>query len=68
MRRPNHPNKAREHRSMSKRKQDKAVDDLRQEVDMIDTMLSSLVDILEEKRVVRHAEWEKRIKERLSSK
>lgn len=53
---------------MSKRKQDKAVDDLRQEVDMIDTMLSSLVDILEEKRVVRHAEWEKRIKERLSSK
>ena len=51
-----------------KRKQNKVIDDLRQEVDMIDIMLSSLVDVLEERRVVRHSEWEKRIKERLSSK
>ena len=44
------------------------IDDLRQEVDMIDIMLSSLVDVLEERRVVRHSEWEKKIEERLSSK
>ena len=46
------------------------IDELRQEVDMIDIMLSSLVDVLvlEERRVVRHSEWEKRIKERLASK
>ena len=35
---------------------------------MLDIMLSSLVDVLEEKRIVRHKEWENRIKERLSSK
>lgn len=52
----------------NKRKQNKVIDDLRQEVDTIDIMLSSLVDILEERRVVRHSEWKKRIKERLASK
>ena len=51
-----------------KRKQSKVIDDLREEVDMIDIMLSSLVDVLEEKRVLGHSEWEKRIKKRLSSK
>jgi hypothetical protein len=35
---------------------------------MIDIKLSSLVDLLEDRRVVGHSEWEKRIKERLSSK
>ena len=44
------------------------IDDLRQEVDMTAIMLSSLVDVLEERRVVRHSEWEKRIKERLATK
>jgi hypothetical protein len=44
------------------------IDDLREEVDTIDIMLSSLVDVLEEKRLVMHSEWEKRTKERLSSK
>ena len=53
---------------MSKRKIDKEVDDLREEAEMHDLMLSSLVDILEEKGVVKHNEWERRIKERLSSK
>jgi hypothetical protein len=50
------------------RKLDKEVDDLREEAEMHDLMLSSLVDVLENKGVVRHNEWEKRIKERLSSK
>jgi len=44
------------------------IDDLREEVDMIEISLSSLVDVLEERRLVMHSEWEKRIKERLSSK
>jgi hypothetical protein len=51
-----------------KRKLDKEVDDLREETEMQDLMLSSLVDVLEEKGIVGHDEWEKRIKERLSSK
>jgi hypothetical protein len=41
---------------------------LREEVERLDIMLSSLVDVLEERRIVGHDEWEKRIKERLSSK
>lgn len=54
---------------MSKgRKLDKEVGDLREEAQMHDLMLSSLVDVLENKGVVWHNEWEKRIKERLSSK
>lgn len=35
---------------------------------MHDLMLSALVDVLEKKGLVKHNEWEKRIKERLSSK
>ncbi len=50
------------------RKQNKATDVLREEVEMLDIMLSSLVDVLEEKRIVGHREWKNRIKERLSSK
>jgi hypothetical protein len=53
---------------LPKSKKNKAIDDLREEVDMIDIMLSSLVDVLEEKRLLGHAEWKKRIKQRLSSK
>ena len=53
---------------MSKRKLDKEVDDLREDAEMHDLMLSSLVDVLEEKGIVKHNEWERRIKERLSSK
>ena len=52
----------------TKRKIDKEVDDIREETDMHDLMLSSLVDVLEQKGIVSHEEWEKRIKERLSSK
>ena len=51
-----------------KRKLDKEIDDLRGDFEMQDLMLSSLVDVLEEKGIVKHNEWEKRIKERLSSK
>lgn len=47
---------------MSKRKIKR---DLAEEVDLLDTMLTSLVEILDEKGIVTQQEWEKRIKERV---
>jgi hypothetical protein len=38
--------------------------ELAEEVDLLDTMLTSLVELLEERGVLTQAEWEKRIKER----
>jgi len=49
---------------MSKNK--KVGRELREEVDLLDTMLSSLVELLEEKGVLTQDEWEKRIKERIT--
>lgn len=40
--------------------------DLAEEIDLLDTMLSSLVELLEEKGVVTQEEWEKRIKKRVT--
>lgn len=40
--------------------------DLAEEIDLLDTMLSSLVELLEEKGVLSQQEWEKRIKERVT--
>lgn len=37
--------------------------ELSEEIDLLDTMLSSLVELLEEKGVLTQDEWEKRIKE-----
>jgi hypothetical protein len=42
--------------------------ELSEEVDLLDTMLTSLVELLEEKGVITQEEWEKRIKERVSIK
>lgn len=42
--------------------------DLAEEIDLLDTMVSSLVELLEEKGVVTQQEWEKRIKERVPIK
>jgi hypothetical protein len=39
--------------------------DLMEEVDLLDTMITSLVELLEEKGVLAHGEWEKRLKERI---
>jgi len=39
--------------------------DLAEEIDLLDTMLSSLVELLEEKGIITQEEWEKRIKERV---
>ena len=35
-----------------------------EEIDLLDTMLSSLVELLEEKGILTQAEWEKKIKEK----
>jgi len=51
-----------------RRRQNKATDDLREEVEMLDIMLSSLVDVLEDREIVTHDEWKRRTKERLSSR
>lgn len=54
--------------SNKKRDLEKEVDDLREEVSMLDTMLNSLVDVLSEKGIVRSEEWENKIKANLSSR
>ncbi len=42
--------------------------ELAEEIDLLDTMLSSLVEILEEKGILTQEEWEKRIKGRVTIK
>jgi hypothetical protein len=52
----------------SKRNLEAEIDDLREQVSMLDTMLSSIVDVMEAKGLMTHAEWEKKIKENLDSR
>jgi hypothetical protein len=47
-------------------KNEKVKRELAEEVDLLDTMLASLVELLEEKGILTQKEWEKRIKERVS--
>jgi hypothetical protein len=42
--------------------------ELAEEVDLLDTMLSSLVELLEEKRILTQKEWENRVKMRVAIK
>lgn len=44
----------------------KTKEELEEEIDLLDTMLSSLVELLEEKGILTQEEWEKRIKERVT--
>jgi hypothetical protein len=46
-------------------KSEKSKQELAEEVELLDTMLSSLVELLEEKGILTQAEWEQRIKERV---
>ncbi|MGA2310081.1 MAG: hypothetical protein ABSG57_11120 [Candidatus Bathyarchaeia archaeon] len=39
--------------------------ELAEEIDLLDTMISSLVELLEEKGVLTQSEWEKCIKKRV---
>jgi len=38
--------------------------EVNEEIDLLDTMLTSLVELLEEKGILTQVEWERRIKER----
>jgi DNA-binding HxlR family transcriptional regulator len=42
--------------------------ELTEEIDLLDTMLSSLVELLEEKNIITQEEYEKRIKEKVKIK
>lgn len=52
----------------SKRNLEAEVDDLREEVAMLNTMIDSLSDVLEAKGITTQEEWEKKIKENLGNK
>ncbi|NWG10284.1 hypothetical protein HXY33_00800 [Candidatus Bathyarchaeota archaeon] len=42
--------------------------ELKEEIDLLDIMLTSLVELLEEKEIITQEEWEKRIKKNVSIK
>jgi len=48
------------------KKTEKTKQELAEEVELLDTMLSSLVELLEEKGILTQEEWEKQIKKRIS--
>jgi Mn-dependent DtxR family transcriptional regulator len=49
---------------MAKRSKRDGTKDLAEELDVFDTMLSSLVEILEEKGILTYDQWENRIKQK----
>lgn len=49
-----------------KKKKNKTKRDLEDEIDLLDTMLTSLVELLETKGILTQAEWEKHIKQQIS--
>ena len=53
---------------MSKKPKKDAVKELAQELDVLDNMLTSLVEVLEEKGVLTQEEWEKKIKAKIGEK
>ena len=48
------------------KKTEKTKQELIEEVELLDIMLSSLVELLEEKGILTQVEWEKQIKKRIS--
>lgn len=42
--------------------------ELAEELDLMDDMLTSLVELLEEKGVITHEEWEEKIRRRIESR
>lgn len=45
---------------------EKTKKELAEEIELLDTMLSSLVELLEEKGILTQKEWEQRIKEQVT--
>ena len=50
---------------MSKKKQKTEIKELGQEIDVLDHMLSALVETLEEKGILTQEEWEQKIKTKI---
>jgi ribosomal protein S19 len=50
---------------MSKKKQKDEIKELKQEIDVLDHMLSALVEVLEGKKVLTQEEWEQKIKAKI---
>ncbi|MBC7334411.1 MAG: hypothetical protein H5T85_08190 [Actinobacteria bacterium] len=44
---------------------EKEITELKKEIELLDDMLSALVELLEEKGVLKYEEWEKKIKEKI---
>jgi hypothetical protein len=44
---------------------EKNLNDIKKELEILDDMLSSLVDLLIEKNIITDEEWEKKVKEKL---
>ena len=42
--------------------------DLEEEIDLLDDMLTSLADVLEDKGIITQEEWETKIKQRIKGK
>ena len=53
---------------MSKKSTKDRIRDLANEIDVFDDMLTSLVEVLEEKGILTQEEWEKRIKEKIEER
>lgn len=50
---------------MSKKKRKDNIKELGQEIDVLDHMLSALVEVLEEKGILKQEEWEQKIKSKI---
>ncbi len=44
---------------------EKKIDDIKEELEILDDMLSALVDLLIEKGIITDEEWEKKVKKKL---
>ena len=53
---------------MSKKQRKNLTKELAHELDVFDSMLSSLVELLEEKGILTQEEWEKKIKSKIGEK
>jgi len=53
---------------MSKKSEKDSTKELAQELDVFDDMLTSLVELLEEKGILTQEEWEKKIKAKVEGK
>ena len=51
---------------MSKKRSNSKTKDLEETVEMLDTMLTSLAEVLSEKGVITQEEWESKIKKKLN--